>query len=160
MCVRLFDPIFNQLAGGWHRIRPGRNYALCIPRKGLERQNPTRLPAIRILALDRPAMIAGFGSKIFKKWSRTAGNLLWYILPTSKKRLRRDKYVFGEELVFLTGWLSCKTRETLGHGSLKEESAGQQDFAPKVEFQCWKSENQILVQYLPGGVRSSYFARS
>ena len=64
MCVRLFDPLFNQLAGGWHRIRPGRNYVLCTPRKGLEHQNPSRLLQIRILALDRQANIAGFGSKM------------------------------------------------------------------------------------------------
>ena len=43
---------------------PETKYAPYLPTNGLERHNPTRLPPIRILALDRQANITGFGSKM------------------------------------------------------------------------------------------------
>ena len=57
-------PLLYQHAEGAHRIRLARNYAPYLPTNALEHQNPTRLLPIRILALDRQANIAGFGSKM------------------------------------------------------------------------------------------------
>ena len=103
LSVTLKTPLLYQHAGGAHRIRPARNYVPYLRHNVLEPQNPTRLLQIRILALDRQANVTGFGSKHFQKWSRTPRNILWYILLTSKKRLRRDKFTSYSCFTGVTG---------------------------------------------------------